>query len=95
MMGLEGHGEEIIDVRRLRAFGNLYARETGKMYQSIWHMSSGKSGDQFGSSRATATQANGRHERCACRKRAVIGRHTECRTWDLLLTFSHCIGIAA
>jgi hypothetical protein len=25
MMGLEGHGEEIIDVRLLRAFGNLYA----------------------------------------------------------------------
>ena len=49
MMGLEGHGEEIIDVRMLHAFGSLYAGKTGKMYQSVWHMSSGKSGDLFGS----------------------------------------------
>jgi hypothetical protein len=49
MMGLRGHGEEIIDVRLLRAFGNLYARKTEGMYQSVWHMSSGKSGGLFGS----------------------------------------------
>lgn len=49
MMGLAGHGEEIIGVRMLRTFGNSYARKTSKMYQRVLDMSSGKSGELFAS----------------------------------------------